>query len=93
MKSKLKKLILSNPRIKSLHTWFWRLLTVLRFKMLKHRANRIRKATGQQVFVFKWKGKVSYITKKQFKQLRAQKVFPKHFTADSLKRLCLYYTA
>jgi len=77
----------------ALITWFNRWRTVWYLKRLKRRAERLRKLTGSQVFVVKIKGKVTLLTKKQFKEMRAKRVFPKEFTADSLKRISLYYTA
>lgn len=77
----------------ALITWFNRWRAVRYFKRIKRRADKLKRQTGSQVFVVKIKGNVTYLTKKQFKDMRAKKMFPKHFTADSLKRISLYHTA
>jgi len=90
---KLKNWVKKNQRLDGLIKWFnyWR--TVRLLKRIKRRAERLKKQTGYQVFVVKMHGKITYLTKGQFKAMRAKKIFPKHFTADSLKRISLYHTA
>lgn len=87
------KLLKKNERIDSIITWFNRWRAVRQLKRIKRKAEWIRKELNSQVFVVKMEGRVTFLTKKQFKEMRAKKVFPKQFTADSLKRISLYYTA
>jgi hypothetical protein len=93
MRKIIRFILRKNDRIASIVKWFNRWRTVRLNKRIKRKAESLRKQTGYQVFVVKLHGNVTFLTKKQFKAMRAKKIFPKHFTADSLKRISLYYTA
>jgi hypothetical protein len=92
MKKWVRKWVRISDPLNAFITWVNRLRALGLLKRTKRRAEKLKKITRSQVFVVKIKGRVTFLTKKQFKSLRAKKVFPKNFTADSLKRISLYYT-
>jgi hypothetical protein len=67
-------------------------LLIIYVRLLKCRANKLYKRTGVQQFIVKWNDKLTIINKEQFKLSRQNGLFPKHFTADNLKKISLYYT-
>jgi hypothetical protein len=76
----------------SIIDYFRHLIMIVFIFYLKHKALRLHRKYNCQVFIIKFRGKILIISKKQFKQMRQHKVFPKAFTAESLKRIALYYT-
>ncbi|MCL1821938.1 MAG: hypothetical protein FWG22_03850 [Prolixibacteraceae bacterium] len=63
-----------------------------RVERMKRKADRLREATGSQMFVVKMDGKIRIVSKRWFKDKRQRGMFPKHFTAERLKRIAFYYT-
>lgn len=63
-----------------------------RMKRLIKKADKLREKTGTQFFVVKINGKISLMSKREFKWKRQHGVFPKSFTADNLKKISYYYT-
>jgi hypothetical protein len=59
---------------------------------LKRKAMRLHRKYNCQMFVVKFRGEILIISKKQFKQMRQHKLFPKTFTAENLKKIALFYT-
>jgi hypothetical protein len=65
---------------------------LLVFRLIKRKAYRLHKKYNCQVFVVKFKGKITIISKYQFKQMRQHGKFPINFTAAELKKISMYYT-
>jgi hypothetical protein len=78
----------------TLPTWteINQLITGWRVQRMKRQADRLREATGVQMFVVKMNGKIRLISKREFKYMRQHNVFPTNFTAENLKRIAFYYT-
>jgi hypothetical protein len=62
------------------------------FERIKSKAWRLHKKYDQQIFVVKIGGKIKILSKYQFKQLRQTGKINKSFTAESLKKIALFYT-
>ena len=73
-------------------SYFKKLAALIAFRRLKRKANRLHKKYNTQVFIVKYAGKITVLSKYQFKILRQNGKFPKSFTADSLKKIALYHT-
>jgi len=72
--------------------FFKKAYKLLAFKYIKHKAFKLHKKYNCQVFVVKFNGKITVLSKYQFKQMRQKGKFSKSFTATELKSLSLYYT-
>lgn len=77
---------------KKLISFFKKGYQLLAFRYIKRKAYQLHKKYDCQVFVVKYKGKITIISKYQFKKMRQKKMFPLSFTATELKSMSLYYT-
>jgi hypothetical protein len=83
---------LLKKRIEECLSLFKKAYRFLVFKYIKRKAFKLHKKYNCQVFVVKFKGKITIISKYQFKQMRQRGKFSKDFTATELKTISLYYT-
>ena len=63
---------------------------VFRTRRNLRRAQNLANRLGCQVFCVKINGRVAFLTKDYFKELRSKGVFPKSFTAVQLKDISLF---
>jgi hypothetical protein len=63
-----------------------------KIKRLKREADRLSERTGAQIFIVKIQGKMTFLSKPCFKEMRQRGMFPKDFTAENLKKISYYYT-
>lgn len=65
-------------------------IVVFRTRRHYRRAQNLANRIGCQVFCVKINGRVAFLTKERFKELRSKGVFPKSFTAIQLKDIALF---
>lgn len=65
-------------------------IVVFRTRRHYRRAQNLANRLGCQVFCVKINGRVAFLTKSYFKELRSKGVFPKSFTAIQLKDIALF---
>lgn len=83
---------LSND-FKELSLQFKILFTVGSMRLIKRKANKLMRKTNEQIFVVKSpSGKLRYVSKYQFQQMRQAGIFPLSFTSTNLGDNSLYYT-
>jgi len=79
-------------RIALFYLYIKKLITILIFKRLKRKADKLARKHKVQIFVVKDLDKIKMITKEQFTYLRQHGKFKISVTATELKKIALYYT-
>jgi len=67
-------------------------MVIFAVRRVKRKAMSLHRKYNCQVFVVKVNGKLTLISRFQFKTMRQNGLFPKNFTASDLKRIALFYT-
>ena len=80
----------SNKR--SLIATFKQYVLTVRILLLKRKANKLTAKYRVPHYIVFLNGKITLITKDWFRENRQRKIFTKHFTANNLKKVALYYT-
>lgn len=69
-----------------------KILWIVRFRYLKHKAMRLHRRYDEQFFIVKVGGRITLMGKSGLKSLRQNKIIPLNFTATNLKNMSLFYT-
>lgn len=67
-------------------------MVIIAVRRVKRKAMALHRKHNCQIFVVKVNGKLTPISRFQFKTMRQSGRFPKNFTAADLKKIALFYT-